>query len=74
MCVQPHAPPLPKSKSPEKLDAVGREITDVLLYLMQLSNMLGIDPIKAAQAKIPINAQKYPVSRAKGSRKTYDQL
>ncbi|SSW70115.1 nucleotide pyrophosphohydrolase [Achromobacter veterisilvae] len=59
---------------PEKLEAVGSEIADVLLYLIQLSNMLGLDPVKAAQAKIHINAQKYPVSRAKGSSKKYDQL
>ncbi|ASC67299.1 nucleotide pyrophosphohydrolase [Achromobacter denitrificans] len=59
---------------PEKLEAVGSEIADVLLYLIQLSNMLGLDPVKAAQAKIDINAQKYPVSRAKGSSKKYDQL
>lgn len=60
--------------SPEKLEAVGSEIADVLLYLIQLSNVLGIDPVKAAQAKIKVNTQKYPVDRAKGSSKKYDQL
>lgn len=63
-----------RALSPEKLEAVGYEIADVLLYLVQLSNVLGIDPVKAAQAKIRINAQKYPVSRAKGSSRKYDQI
>ena len=63
-----------RNLAPEKLDAVGAEIADVLLYLVQLSNVLGIDPIKAAQAKIKLNAQKYPVERAKGSNKKYAQL
>ncbi|OZI36022.1 nucleotide pyrophosphohydrolase [Bordetella genomosp. 1] len=60
--------------SPQKLEAVGSEIADVLLYLIQLSNVLGIDPVKAAQAKIQVNSQKYPVDLAKGSSKKYDQL
>ncbi|MCS3505260.1 nucleotide pyrophosphohydrolase [Achromobacter sp. AGC78] len=63
-----------RALSPEKLEAVGSEIADVLLYLIQLSNVLGIDPVKAAQAKIPLNAQKYPADRARGSSKKYDEL
>ncbi|MGE4370186.1 MAG: nucleotide pyrophosphohydrolase [Burkholderiaceae bacterium] len=58
---------------PEKREAVGSEIADVLLYLIQLSNVLGIDPVKAAQAKIKINSQKYPVELAKGNSTKYDQ-
>ncbi|WP_028602156.1 nucleotide pyrophosphohydrolase [Ottowia thiooxydans] len=58
----------------EKLEAVGSEMADVLLYLVQLSNVLGIDLVKAAQAKIKVNSQKYPVNLVKGSSKKYDQL
>ncbi len=63
-----------RALSAEKLEAVGSEIADVLLYLVQLSNVLGIDPVRAAQAKILINSQKYPVNRAKGRSTKYDQL
>ena len=59
---------------PEKRDAVGSEVADVLLYLLQLSTALGIDPLEAAQAKLLLNARKYPVDLARGSNKKYDEL
>ncbi len=59
---------------PEKRDAVGAEVADVLLYLIQLAGALGIDPVAAAKAKLKINAQKYPVDRARGSSQKYDEL
>jgi len=60
--------------SPEKREAVGAEAADVLLYLIQLTRALGIDPIAAAQAKMKQNALKYPVELAKGTSKKYDEL
>ena len=52
---------------------IAKEIGDVLLYLIRLSDKLGIDPAKAAAAKLKINARKYPVGRAKGSHKKYTE-
>lgn len=43
------------------------EIADVLLYLVQLADALGIDPVAAAQDKILVNARKYPVASARGN-------
>jgi len=60
--------------SPEKLDAVGAEMADVMLYMLQLANALGIDPVAAAQAKLRINELKYPVDRARGTSRKYDEL
>jgi dCTP diphosphatase len=60
--------------TPEQREAVGTEVSDVLLYLVQLSTALGIDPIAAAQAKLRTNALKYPVDRARGTSKKYDEI
>jgi NTP pyrophosphatase (non-canonical NTP hydrolase) len=58
----------------EKRAQVGSEIADVFLYLLQLSDALGIDPLQAARQKMAINAQKYPVALAKGNSTKYTDL
>jgi NTP pyrophosphatase (non-canonical NTP hydrolase) len=45
---------------PEKLAEVGDEVADTLIYLVELADALGIDPIAAARDKIAKNAIKYP--------------
>ena len=54
--------------------AAAEEMADVLLYLIQLADKLGVDLIAAAQAKLQVNAKKYPADRARGSSKKYDRL
>ncbi len=56
-----------------KREAVSQEIGDVLLYLIQLSASLGIDPVAAARAKLAMNALKYPVDKARGHSRKYDE-
>jgi NTP pyrophosphatase (non-canonical NTP hydrolase) len=63
-----------RNLSPELLPAVGEEAADVLLYLIQLSDKLGIDLIVAARDKLERNAQKYPVDKARGSSRKYTEL
>lgn len=43
------------------------ELADVLLYLCRLADVLDIDLVAAAVAKIAINAGKYPVETARGN-------
>lgn len=57
---------------PDTLEGVGQEAADVLLYLIRISDKLGIDLIAAAQAKIVLNAEKYPLDKAHGNAKKYD--
>ena len=59
---------------PETLAAVRAEVADVLLYLIRISDKLGIDLIAAANAKIQLNGVKYPVDKARGSSKKYTEL
>ncbi len=58
---------------PERLAAVGAEMADVLLYLVRLADVLGVDLIAAAQAKMALNATRYPVERARGSSRKHDE-
>lgn len=59
---------------PEKREAVAGEVADVLLYLVQLAHTLGLDAVEAARAKLKLNAQRYPVDRARGNSKKHDEL
>ena len=43
-----------------KQAAVGQEIADVLLYLLQLADKLGLDIVREAQNKLALNAVKHP--------------
>lgn len=58
----------------EKLSKIDEEIADVFLYLIRLADMLKIDLIKAADRKIEVNSQKYPVKKSRGSAKKYTEL
>ncbi|HEY3326568.1 MAG TPA: nucleotide pyrophosphohydrolase [Novimethylophilus sp.] len=57
--------------TPEKRVEVEREIADTFIYLLRLSDVLGIDLIAAAQRKMDLNAQKYPADKARGRNDKY---
>ena len=63
-----------RNPSPEALAAADEEIADVLLYLIRLSDKLGIDPVAAANRKILRNAEKYPAEKARGNSRKYTEL
>jgi NTP pyrophosphatase (non-canonical NTP hydrolase) len=56
-----------RALAPEQREEVALEAADVLLYLVQLADKLGIDLFDAAQRKLAINARRYPVETARGS-------
>lgn len=58
----------------EKRAEVASEVADVLLYLIQLSTVLGIDPVVAAQEKLALNEQRYPIDVARGNSKKYTEF
>ena len=50
----------------DKLDQVRDEIGDILIYLANLSEKLGIDPVQAAHDKIEKNQLKYSAAIVRG--------
>ncbi|GAB3184970.1 NTP pyrophosphatase (non-canonical NTP hydrolase) [Micromonospora palomenae] len=52
---------------PEAGARVKAEIGDVMIYLTRLADVLGIDLVEAALAKLDEVATRYPVEQAKGS-------
>lgn len=57
--------------SAEKREQVGHELADTFVYLLRISQVLNIDLIDAANKKIELNAQKYPVEKARGKNNKY---
>ncbi|RLZ03081.1 nucleotide pyrophosphohydrolase [Kocuria tytonicola] len=50
------------------------ELADVLTYCLLLADRLGEDPCDLVVEKLRITADKYPVEKARGSRRKYDEL
>ena len=59
--------------SPETLNRVRDEIGDVLIYLLNLADRLGIDPLQAARDKLDQNREKYPAERVRGRALKYSE-
>ncbi|MCK9687234.1 nucleotide pyrophosphohydrolase [Scleromatobacter humisilvae] len=64
-----------QSRAPDEASRAGiaHEAADVLLYLIQLADQLGIDLLEAADRKIALNAAKYPVASARGNSRRPDR-
>lgn len=63
-----------KALEPAQQQHAAEELADVLLYLCRLADVLGIDLLQAAQAKLARNAERYPVDKAKGLARKYTDL
>jgi NTP pyrophosphatase (non-canonical NTP hydrolase) len=69
-------------KKPEEIEGIVRdkkgkiedEIADVAIYLLELADLLEIDLLAAASAKLHRNAEKYPVEKSIGSSAKYNEL
>lgn len=62
------------SVSPEVRARIREEVADVLLYLIRLADKLDLDLAACATEKLRINAQKYPVDKARGNARKYTEL
>lgn len=57
----------------EKRAQVAAEMSDVLVYLLRLSDKLDIDLLAAVQQKMVENAEKYPADKVRGSSRKYTE-
>jgi len=55
-------------------DKASEEIADILIYAIMFSHKMNIDIGKAVLKKIEVNDKKYPVDKAKGIAKKYNEL
>lgn len=55
-------------------ERIQEELADVLIYALLLSNELNIKPEQAIIDKIKKNEEKYPIEKAYGSNKKYNEL
>lgn len=65
---------LEESVQTQNLEAIGEELSDIILYAIRLSTVLNINLEEAVHKKIEANKKKYPVEKCKGSAKKYNQL
>lgn len=63
-------------KSPEdaKIEKVREELADVLNFAFQMADRYNLDVKEIMLEKIQRNAEKYPVEKAKGSAKKYNEI
>jgi NTP pyrophosphatase (non-canonical NTP hydrolase) len=55
-----------RQSDPKRMEGIRDEVADVMIYLLFLSNDLGIDISEAIRAKVLKNEEKYPASEYRG--------
>lgn len=58
----------------ERKEAISDEIADIAIFLFEMADNLQIDLLQAMENKLAKNAEKYPVSKAKGKNLKYTEL
>jgi NTP pyrophosphatase (non-canonical NTP hydrolase) len=63
-------------KSPEEADPmkVREELADIFSFALLMADKYGLDVKQIVLEKIRINDEKYPVDKAKGTSKKYNEL
>ena len=61
-------------REPEGRQRAGEEMADVLILLLSAADAIGVDLYQATIEKIAVNAEKYPVEKARGNARKYDEL
>jgi len=59
--------------SAARLAQLRDEIGDVQIYLLNLADKFGLDPLDCAAEKLETNRSKYPAAQVRGSAKKYTE-
>ncbi|HET6408539.1 MAG TPA: nucleotide pyrophosphohydrolase [Chthoniobacteraceae bacterium] len=68
------SPEQSEQRAHDRKEAIAGEIADVSILLFELADNLGIALDQAMLAKIDRNEERYPVAKARGSNKKYNEL
>lgn len=63
-----------KESEQVNIDSIKEELADILAYSFLLAEKHNLDVLEIVREKIKINAKKYPIEKAKGTAKKYNQL
>lgn len=63
-----------KDSSEANVDKIKEELADVFAYAFLMANRYNFDVKQIVLEKIKVNAEKYPVVKARGNSKKYDEL
>jgi len=61
-------------ENPKKREEISEEMADVLYFLIRMAQMYNIDLSDALEKKMGKNDKRYPVEKAKGSNKKYNEF
>lgn len=63
-----------ESFNPKPPSEIEMELADIFIYLLNISDKLNVDLITAANKKLDINNQKYPIDLCKGNAQKYTEF
>lgn len=61
-------------KDEADIEKIKEELADVLNYCYLMADHYGLDPDEICLSKIKRNEEKYPIEKAKGTAKKYNEL
>jgi NTP pyrophosphatase (non-canonical NTP hydrolase) len=63
-----------KKPKEAKSEKIKEELADIINYAILLADKCNLDIYKIVSEKLQINSEKYPIEKAKGTAKKYNEL
>jgi dCTP diphosphatase len=58
----------------DAVEQTALEMADIFLFLLRMSDKIGVDLLAAARRKLELNETRYPVSKSRGRATKYHEL